>query len=186
MTEATQQALLPPEPTRAIRAPANAIHLGVDPSTKRVAVGWQGGAATRSFPTHVRGGARLSGIYRETRYFAADLCELLPGPPAFILVEQPSGKTPNPQLVYAVGVIQAAMFDGIWSKLGRQPWVETISSSEWRKLATGRGDAGYSNRGGKPELVRLARENGYQGSSEDEAEAFLIALAARRLVRFAE
>lgn len=192
MTEADQQRLIQPEPTRVIRAIPGSAWWGVDPSTLRVAVAWQHpaaepGAAIRSFPRAAAGGKRLSLIRSET----ADFVRGIVGAPwpGIVLVEQPSGK-PNPALVYAVGAIQAGIYDGLRATpRGHHhpeqiPPIETITSSEWRLIATGRGDTGYKRRGGKAELVRLAQENGYRGSSEDESEAWLIALAARRLVRF--
>lgn len=196
MTELGQQALLAPEPTRVVRADPACTFWGVDPGTLRVSIAWRDaagentGATTRSFPRFPDGGERLIHIHRETRQLAYDLTAAAygetpaAGRPGFVWVELPAGK-PNPQLAYAVGVIQAAVYSGIHAAIGRSVTVEDVPSSTWKKTATGRGDAGSKRRGGKAEIVQWARENGWTGTVEDEADAWGIALAASRTVRFA-
>jgi hypothetical protein len=122
-----------PEPTRRlIVRPGMTAHWGVDPSTLRIAVACGGRVQTHSFP-RTEGYARLADIYDSTAEFTQDLMFSWPVP-GFVLVEQPSGKTVNLELTYAVGVIIAAM-------QGALPGTrfETVSSSSWKKVACGRG-----------------------------------------------
>jgi hypothetical protein len=120
-----------------------------------------------------------------------------PPAPGLVLVEQPSGKMENPNLSYAVGVIQAALYDGLYSALGRAVRIETCTSGWWKKRATGRGDVNKTMRvPGKEKpvpvphdeygVLRWARQNGYAGCSWDEADAWGIAEAARREVALEE
>jgi hypothetical protein len=171
-----------PEPTRRlIVRPGMTAHWGVDPSTLRLAVACGRRVQTHSFP-RTEGYARLADIYDSTAEFTQDLMFSWPVP-GFVLVEQPSGKTVNLELTYAVGVIIAAM-------QGALPGTrfETVSSSSWKKVACGRGDIYKPKKGDNWEygVLRWARENGYQGSSWDEADALVIAEAARRLVTLEE
>lgn len=159
-------------------------HWGCDPSTQRLAIATAGGhVATQAFP-RTDGLARLSDIYESTKEFVEDLLARWTTP-GFVLVEQPSGKTINLELTYAVGVIIAAMQEVL-------PGVrfETIVSSSWKKLATGYGHAPKLDPNtGKVwadreqyAVLKWARTNGYQGTSYDEADALGIAEAARRMV----
>jgi hypothetical protein len=143
-----QQSLLevPPE-RRVIVSQGFTAHWGVDSGTKRVAIAYVAadgawGARSAEFsPTE--GPERLSDIYASTRRLAASIA--VPGivehspRPGLILFEQPSGQYDNPPLLYAAGVIQAAVWDGLgdWSPRAR---MEQIPSARWKKLACGRGD----------------------------------------------
>ena len=176
-----QQELLTPPPARRLIVPEGRVaHWGCDPSTKRVSVAAVTSDTTRvatcSFPA-LDGGARLAAIWNGTREFAVSLLERGWPAPGLVWVEQPSGKTTNPQLSYAVGVIQAALCDALGCPL------ETIESASWKKRAVGRGNIF------KPKSVRepygvltWAQSNGYRGSSWDEADALGIAVAAQRTV----
>ena len=153
---------------------------GIDPSTKRIAIACVTSdtkrVASHPFPS-LEGGARLKAIWDETRLFVQSLSER--GWPAAGLawVEQPSGKTPNPALSYAVGVIQAALCDALACR------VETIESSSWKKVATGRGNVYKPKRRGEVYgVLAWAQANGYRGTSWDEADALGIAVAAQRTV----
>jgi hypothetical protein len=97
----------------------------------------------------------------------------------------------NHELEYAVGVIQAAVLDGVWSALGHGVQMETVVSSWWK--SEGRRARATPTRpkklpGGRKRklaleeyhVMRWARLNGYQGSSWDEADAMGIAEAGRR------
>lgn len=169
---------------------------GVDGSTKRVAIGACTGEppdvrrAVRMAAFTTREGApRLSNVYAETRALAMRLAERYP--PGIILVEQPSGAVRNLELEYAVGVIQAAVYDGVYQALGHAPTMDTVTSSWWKLRACGRGDISkYVKTPGarRKKLLPLeeygvmqwARLVGYQGSSWDEADALAMAEAARR------
>lgn len=190
MTELTQQVLLDPDPPRALKAPPGAGWLGVDPSTLRVAaavISPDGSrrVATRSF-IRATGSRRLAFIYRDTFEFVREL-----PPVGFGFVEMPGGKHVPPELSWAVGVIQAAVYAAL-HRPDCPPTVELIPPATWKKLACGAGNL-YKpkrERGGPPPafadypVAVWARENGYTGSSWDECDALGIAVAARRTVRF--
>ncbi len=167
-----------PEPRRRLIVRAGmTAHWGVDPSTQRIAIACEQRVTLHPFP-RTEGLARLADIYDSTFALVEELLFSWPAP-GFVLVEQPSGKTINLELTYAVGVIIAAMqaaLNGVR--------FETVSSSSWKKVACGRGDIYKPKKGDDWEygVLRWARENGYQGSSWDEADALGIAEAARRLV----
>jgi hypothetical protein len=127
-------------------------------------------------------------IYAQTRSFAAEGFLYAGFPlPGLVLVEQPSGKMENPNLSYAVGVIQAALYDGLYSALGRAVRIETCTSGWWKKRACGRGNL-YKpkSRNDEYRVLTWARQNGYAGYSWDECDAWGIAEAARREVALEE
>ena len=178
-----QQELLVPEPQRKIIVRRGmTAHWGVDPSTQRIAISAMGCVSSHSFP-RTDGLARLADIYDSTVDFAKDMASSFP--PGFILVEQPSGQSPNLELVYAVGVIIAALHEA-----AEGVRIETMPPMSWKKLATGRGNLSKTDPETKKPwkdrerygVMRWARQNGYGGSSWDEADALGIAEAARRLV----
>jgi hypothetical protein len=199
MTALAQQELLEAPPARRIIVPKGCgSWWGIDPSTHSVAIAAVGSVdgqlarevSTALFP-RVSGPARLRDIYAEARALARRMA--LRWPPGLVLVEQPSGsmQAVNHELEYAVGVIQAAVLDGVWSELGHGVQMETVVSSWWKVRACGAGNiyktskvAGSSRK--KPVgleeygVMRWARLNGYTGGSWDEADAMGIAEAARR------
>lgn len=185
---AQQQLLEPPPRRRLIVAAAQTAWWGVDPGVRRVAAAFvapdgRRGARTASFPD-LEGGARLAEIWRETARFVA---ALLAGDwplPGLVMVEQPSGKQPNPALSYATGVIQAAVYAAVWRDFKVPVRVETCSSSWWKKRATGNGALFKPKAGDHREygVLAWARANGYTGVSWDEADALGIAEAGRREV----
>lgn len=194
MTLLLQQELLEPTPTRRIIVPADrSAWWGVDPGTQRVSIACVDGEGRRDVRTAsfagLSGGARLAEIFQVTRALAASLVDLWT-PPGLVLVEQASGQSENPELVYAVGVIQAAVYEGLCDRIGPVQ-LETVTSSWWKKRACGRGDIRKTMRvEGRKRPVAVphesygvyvwARANGYAGSSWDEADAWGIAEAARR------
>jgi Holliday junction resolvasome RuvABC endonuclease subunit len=159
---------------------------GVDPSTQRVSIAYVSsdgsrGVATRPFASG-QGPARLAEIHAETVLFAASL--ILDGwpHPGLIYIEQPSGKMDNPNLVYAVGVIQAAI-----AHQRSEAKIETVTSSHWKKVTCGAGNIFKpKKRGDTYGVLQWAQANGYRGSSWDEADALAIAECARREVALEE
>lgn len=167
---------------------------GVDGSTKRVAVGFareEVVVESVEFRAGLFEGARLAEIRRTTRTFAAAWARLFP--PHIAFVEQPSGRSASPQLVYAIGVIQEALYDALEFVHQHPVEVRTIPSSRWKEIATG---SGWSP---KPKTLRWARNaHGYEGTclclelgeknckrgtpAHDEADAIGIAVAGRRLL----
>lgn len=180
MTQIGQQELMVPPPRRRLIVPKGCDGWwGVDPSTRRISIAWilsdgERGVMTESFPMQ-EGAVRLNSIYNLTRYLATG--GTFPG---LVMVEQPSGKQNNPALSYAVGVVLAALH----AALGPKPTIEMCTSSWWKKRATGKGNI-YKPKKGEPEygVLTWARENGYDGFSWDEADAWGIAEAARREVQ---
>jgi len=104
-----------------------------------------------------------------------------------IVVEQPSGKQPNPALSYAVGATIAGCFQGVnelsLDAVGpREVVMPMVSSSTWKKAACGAGNA-YKPKDGDIEkypVYRWALSIGYRGRSFDEVDALGIADYARR------
>ena len=181
---------LAPTPTRRLIVPRGCeCWWGVDPGTRRTALAFvehRGPepvyrCATTSYPT-LSGGQRLDHVYRQTRAFVASVAE--EWPPGIALVEQPSGKQENPALSYLVGVVQAAVYAGVQEALAVPLCVDTVTSSEWKKIACGAGNLYKPKRGeDRPyEVLEWAQRKGYPGTSWDEADALGIAVAARLTV----
>jgi hypothetical protein len=194
-----QQELMAPPPRRRLIVPKGHTAIwGCDGSTLRLAIAalWrqEGGSVVREVHTvsfaPSDGPQRLSTIYADTMLCARRAAhDMGPGEyPGLIVVEQPSGKTPNLNLVYAIGVIQAALYDGVYDVTGVPPRMETISSASWKKRACGRGNLYKPQRekGGPPvkqtdyAVFRWAVENGWNPRSWDEADAAGICEAAWR------
>ena len=191
---AQQEVFTPPPARRLIVAPGFESHWGVDVSVSRVSIAFvasegRRGARTASF-AKLDGGARLAHIWWETGSFVRECLGYGFPLPGLVVVEHPFGKTPNPPLLYAVGVVQASIFDALKREYGREVAVETCASAWWKKAATGYGRHDKPTKeklGRTPEFLdygvaRWAVANGYQGSSWDEADALGIAEAARRTV----
>lgn len=160
-------------------------YAGVDPSTKRCAIAridehGRRCVDTVSFP-ELGGSDQLAAVYSGVR----GLWERIRDGIGLVVVEQPSGAKQNPQLVYAVGVTIAAIVAGSALPRAIAPTVETVPSSKWKKDVCGSG----AIRKPKPAdqrpygVLLWARENGYAGSSWDEADAWAIAEWARRSTR---
>lgn len=190
-----QQALLErPKPKSLIVPRGHGTWWGVDGSTRCVALGVAGpdSLVARSVPfAGLEGGQRLSAIYAETRGLAEEIAAggQLPG---IIGVEQPSGsgQQVNHELEFAVGVIIAAVYDGVVAACGMPPAMRLIVGSWWKARSCGNGSAKKTKKvAGKKrpvkleleeyEVMRWARLNGYAGGSWDEADALGMAEAMR-------
>lgn len=189
MTLLGQQEAFTPAPRRRLLVrDGQTAWWGVDTSVARVAVASVHGdplhraVETFSLPAH-DGGRRLAYAYETLRDELAGA--VLHGrlqPPGVVLVEQPSGAQPNLPLTYMVGVVMGAVYAGVVLGGAPGPVVETCSSSWWKKRAVGRGNIYKPKKGdARPYgVLTWARENGYDGSSWDEADALGMAEAARR------
>lgn len=198
-----QELIEAPPRRRLVVAEGHTAYWGLDPSTLRVVIA---GVATgeagpvrwvRTEPfAKTDGVARLGEIHGVT-YETVRALARVSTPPGLVMVEQPSGKIDNPQLVYAVGVIQAAVWTALRDSFGQPVRVETCTSSWWKARACGRGNISKTHRvpgRARPVPVPLeeygvlvwARQNGYAGSSWDEADAWGVAEAARREVELLE
>jgi hypothetical protein len=160
-------------------------HWGVDVSTRHVAIAsiWPLFAVEpeelvrevrlSAVERNLEGGQRLTAIRSAAISAAECIRGCLPG---LIVVEQPSGKTPNPSLSYAVGVVMEALHNMTRAR------VETCSSSAWKKTACGHGGLRKPKDSTPYPVLVWAQANGYDGENWDAADAWAIAEAARRWV----
>jgi hypothetical protein len=93
-------------------------------------------------------------------------------PPAFVLIEQPTGKFNAPTLMAAWGVVTSAAVTVAGRHGGGVGWA---TPPAWRAAAK----AGKS----KADALARAAVAGYDGADEDIGDAVCIALAARVHVR---
>ncbi len=112
-------------------------------------------------------GERLGLLDRQVRIVARQFAGSFP--PVVVWVEQPSGRFRNLPLTYAVGVVQAAVFEVV----GCPVW--TIPSGAWKRRTVGVGNATKAQVMAWSE--RLAVVDG-----QDEADAVAIAWAGRSMV----
>lgn len=180
-------------PTRRVIVPeGRGAWWGVDPSSLRCAIATIAadglkGVELASFP-NVDGPLRLSLIYAETRKLAATIAGLVA--PGIVLIEQPSGKFQNLELVYAVGATMAGVYDGVLAACGSPARFESKTSQWWKKRSFGRGDVYKPN---KKTLGRAPVPEDYAGltwawnagmpraiNSWDAADAWGMAEAMRR------
>ena len=154
-------------------APAPAFVWGIDPAVSRLAFAFapvDGGpivVETLTTATDATEGERLGLLDRQTRIYARQRAGEFP--PAVVWVEQPSGRWRNLPLTYAVGVVQAAIFE----TLGVPVW--TIPSSTWKQRTVGVGNATKAQAMAWAE--RVATVDG-----QDEADAVGIAHAGRAML----
>ena len=118
--------------------------------------------------TTEREGARLGLLDRQLRIAARQWAGEFP--PEVVWVEQPSGRFTNLQLVYACGVIQAALFE----TLAVPVW--SIPSGAWKRRTVGVGNAT------KPQVRAWVDGLGVAVDSQDEADAVAIACAGRAML----
>lgn len=146
----------------------------VDPAVRRLAFAF---ADTVSPAVHVetlrtdseaREGQRLGWLDRQVRIYARQAAARFP--PAVVWVEQPSGRFPSPQLSYAVGVVQAALYESLACPV----W--TMPSSTWKKRTVGVGNAT------KQQVLAWVARLAVDAGSQDEADAVCIALAGRAML----
>ena len=114
-------------------------------------------------------GARLGLLDRQVRIYSRQAAGRFP--PAVVWVEQASGRYQQPQLLYAIGALQAALFEA----LAVPVW--TVPSSAWKKRTVGVGNAT------KPMVRGWVNRLGVAVESQDEADAVCIALAGRAMLR---
>lgn len=181
----------PPRRRMIVFGAANS-HWGVDGSTRGVSIAYvdrQGhrGARTTLFP-RLKGAQWCSTVYRLTRSLTQEIVAdgFIPG---LVLIEQPSGPFVEHELQFAVGIIHAAIYDGVQAAGHPPPQSELIVSSWWKARACGSGAIKKTrtvNGKKKPvprdeyQVLVWARLNGYTGSSWDEADAWAMAEAGRR------
>lgn len=91
-------------------------------------------------------------------------------PPLCVWVELPGGR-PNPTLVGAYGVIIAELWGALAALYSHPVSVLTISSSDWKKLAIGKGNAS------KDVILEWARAKGFEHDSGDVIDAYGVATA---------
>jgi Holliday junction resolvasome RuvABC endonuclease subunit len=112
-------------------------------------------------------GERLGLLDRQVRIVTRQLAGSYP--PAVVWVEQPSGRFRNLPLTYAVGAVQAALFEVL------QVPVWTIPSGAWKRRTVGVGNATKAQ-----VLAWAGRVAVVDG--QDEADAVGVAWAGRSMV----
>ena len=148
---------------------------GVDPALSRLAVAFAAvdsdtvDVRTLISRTEEREGARLGLLDSQVRIWARQLAGTYP--PACVWVEQASGRFPNPQLAYCVGVVQAALYEA----LGVPVW--SIPSGKWKRSSVGYGNAS------KAQVGAWVDRLGIEVHGQDEADAVAIACAGRAMLR---
>lgn len=115
-----------------------------------------------------REGQRLGWMDRRVRLYAHKAA--VSYPPSCCWVEQPTGRFPKPQLMYAAGVVQAALFEA----LGVPVW--TIPVATWKKRTVGAGNAT------KAQVATWVAAQGATVDGQDEADAYAIGAAGRAMV----
>lgn len=147
---------------------------GIDPAVSRLAFAFapvDGGSIeveTLHTATDATEGERLGLLDRQVRIAARQLAGSYP--PAVVWVEQPSGRWRNLTLAYAVGVVQAALYEAL------QVPVWTIPASAWKLRTVGVGNAT------KPQAMAWVRRLGVEVDGQDEADAVGIAVAGRAML----
>lgn len=175
--ELGRRTLAPGAPS-AVRAPTDASATtfvwGVDPALSRLAFAFapvDGGpivVETLTTANDATEGERLGLLDRQVRIFARQRAAEFP--PAVVWVEQPSGRWRNLTLAYAVGVVQAAIFETL------QVPVWTIPSSTWKQRTVGVGNAT------KAQVMAWVLMQGADFNGQDEADAYAIAHAGRAML----
>jgi Holliday junction resolvasome RuvABC endonuclease subunit len=148
---------------------------GIDPGINRCAFACAHAGSpwidveTLTTSSNATEGERLGLLDRQLRIYGRQLAGRCP--PAVIWVEQPSGRFQKPQLLYAVGVVQAALYEAL------EVPVFSIPSSKWKRWSVGVGNA-------SKEQVRAWAERTTQGEvdDQDEADAIAIAYAGRAIL----
>jgi Holliday junction resolvasome RuvABC endonuclease subunit len=146
----------------------------IDPGLSRVAFAFADvdsdavEVETLTTRTTEREGARLGLLDRRLRIYARQAAGRYP--PACVWIEQPSGRFTNLQLTYAVGVIQAALFE----TLACPVW--TIPSGAWKLRSVGAGNAT------KEQVRAWVDRLGVEVENQDEADAVGIAVAGRAML----
>jgi hypothetical protein len=153
---------------------------GVDSSTKRIAIGCisaegERKGAIESVPT-LEGAPRVEAIRLATARLCERLC--LDSVPGVIVVEEAAafGARPNPELAYAVGAVLCGLAGALPGTR-----VEFVASSKWKREVCGYGGIKKPKPTDREPYRALvwAREQGYEGTSWDEADAWAIAEYAR-------
>ena len=148
---------------------------GIDPGLTQIAVAFADTIShtieveTLVTRTSEREGARFGLLDRQLRIACRQWAR--PYAPACVWVEQPSGRFTNLQLSYAVGVIQAALFE----VLAVPVW--TIPSSAWKRRTVGVGNAT------KPQVRAWVNRLGIDVDGQDQADAVAISAAGRAMLQ---
>ena len=152
---------------------------GVDGKSSKLAIGYDGlsrGARSLKFTKGLHGGRRLAAIYRESKTFAAALARRYP--PAYVWCEEIVlyHDRPSPILYQAAGCIMAGIYDALEFDNPHPVTVDVVMTKDWKKRSVGNGAAK------KDAVMWWARQDGYTGLDQDEADAYCIAVAGRKLL----
>jgi Holliday junction resolvasome RuvABC endonuclease subunit len=146
---------------------------GLDCSTKCIALCVYDGDRFEHWPT-----IRFQPVHKGAQRLAHAHALLTPWlfdashwtPPDAVFVEQPAGKFPKPTLEHMVGVVLMTV-----AEVTTAP-VLTLPVPQWKHMSIGKGNAS------KEQLMEWARERGYEGDSQDEADALGIAVAGHHIL----
>jgi Holliday junction resolvasome RuvABC endonuclease subunit len=148
---------------------------GIDVAISKLAVGFADlevpsiDLTTVHTSTNLKDGARLAWL--KERYCEHFLVLGLRYPPYVIWVEEPIGRFPKPQLLYVAGIAQAVLYE----MFGCPVWA--IPTSKWKQESVGKGNAN------KEAVMKwVEAQQGSLPASQDEADAYAISYAGRRLV----
>jgi len=134
-------------------------HLALDLALSTTGAAWQGGSDTYVCPTKLRGGERLN-------WWGCTVWSLICERPCdVVVIEAPFIHPARP-----TGAMSTIKLHGVIEHIVWKRCVEyvTITPSELKKWATGKGNAG------KPAMCDAARERGWVGVDHNEADAFLL------------
>jgi len=167
---------------------------GVDLSTKSISMGWvtidgdRRGVKSYDLAKKATGAQRLCDSRPLIIAAAHDLA--VTAPPIAVGVEQPFGRFKKPTLQYMAGVVQAAIYEALVELWGRPALIYDINGTDWKGMVK---DDGFATRAnfGKPDpkkgedpedypALLWAREHGYEGSNDNEADATCITEKIRR------
>lgn len=149
---------------------------GVDVSTKAIAFASLPEGRTRTLSVAAKPGIRrLAVAYPAIYGFVRALATS--DPPVAVWIEQPTGRHPKPSLGNMAGVAAAAIYNALHDHYGLECPVFFIAVSEWKKAATGKGNAT------KDEVsVWASNVFGKKARTEDESDALAIGYAGQSMM----
>ena len=195
-----QGQLLDAPPVRRLIVPqGHSAWWGADLGTTRLALAYVDAEGRRGVHTApfaaLKGAARLSHIYSETRLTVMTLAECGWPPAGALMTEQTSGSSQSVNLpfIMAAGAIHAGLYDGLREAYGHAE-IETCVSSHWKLVSCGAGNLYKPKRvKGQPKpalteyaVFRWARDRGWCPLDWNEADAAGMADCARREIALEE
>lgn len=144
---------------------------GVDVSTKRVAIACVRGLVGRVEAVEHAGDPFRRLLVQQRVVVGLTRTLATEHPPVYVLVEQPGGRTVEPQLWYSVGATIAALLEA-FELVGVDPAFDTVPVATWKM------EAGIGGGADKPKIAGFARAAYGWDGGQDEADALGIATCA--------